>query len=67
MIPEAVTQVAAQVIGNDAAIALGGANGAFELNVYIPMMARNLLESFSCWPTSSRLFAEHVHRRPGRQ
>ena len=44
--PEAVTQVAAQVIGNDAAIAWGGAAGAFELNVYIPMMARNLLESF---------------------
>src|ERR1700740_3128050 len=46
VLPEAVTQVAAQVIGNDAAVAWGGANGAFELNVYIPMMARNLLESF---------------------
>src|ERR1700720_5014218 len=46
VIPEALTQVAAQVIGNDAAVAWGGANGAFELNVYIPMMARNLLESF---------------------
>ncbi|MGB3662718.1 class II fumarate hydratase, partial [Mycolicibacter algericus] len=41
VLPEAVTQVAAQVIGNDAAIAWGGGNGAFELNVYIPMMARN--------------------------
>jgi fumarate hydratase, class II len=55
---EAVTQVAAQVIGNDAAIAWGGANGAFELNVYIPMMARNLLESFKLLTNVSRLFAE---------
>src|SRR5690606_41805123 len=42
---EAVTQVAAQVIGNDAAVAFGGSQGNFELNVYMPMMARNLLES----------------------
>lgn len=58
VIPEAVTQVACQVIGNDAAIAFGGASGAFELNVYIPMMARNLLESFKLLTNSSRLFAE---------
>lgn len=58
VIPEAVTQVAAQVIGNDAAIAWGGANGAFELNVYIPMMARNMLESFKLLTNVSRLFAE---------
>ena len=58
VIPEAVTQVAAQVIGNDAAIAWGGANGAFELNVYIPMMARNVLESFKLLTNVSRLFAE---------
>ena len=58
VIPEAVTQVAAQVIGNDAAIAWGGGNGAFELNVYIPMMARNLLESFKILANVSRLFAE---------
>jgi fumarate hydratase class II len=45
VIPEAVTQVAAQVLGNDAAVAFGGSQGAFELNVYMPMMARNLLES----------------------
>jgi len=50
--------VAAQVIGNDAAIAFGGASGAFELNVYIPMMARNLLESFKILTNSARLFAE---------
>ena len=58
VIPEAVTQVAAQVIGNDAAVAWGGANGAFELNVYIPMMARNVLESFKLLTNVSRLFAE---------
>jgi fumarate hydratase class II len=45
VIPEVVCQVAAQVIGNDAAIAVGGMQGNFELNVQIPMMARNLLES----------------------
>jgi fumarate hydratase, class II len=55
---EAVTQVAAQVVGNDAAIAWGGAGGAFELNVYIPMMARNLLESFKLLSNVSTLFAE---------
>ena len=58
VIPEAITQVAAQVVGNDAAIAWGGAAGAFELNVYIPMMARNLLESFKLLTNGSRLFAE---------
>lgn len=58
VLPEAVTQVAAQVVGNDAAIAWGGAAGAFELNVYIPMMARNLLESFTLLANVSRLFAD---------
>ncbi|MCX5043864.1 class II fumarate hydratase [Aldersonia sp. NBC_00410] len=58
VLPEAVTQVAAQVIGNDAALAFGGASGAFELNVYIPMMARNLLESFKLLANVSRLFAD---------
>jgi fumarate hydratase, class II len=58
VLPEAVTQVAAQVIGNDAAVAWGGAGGAFELNVYIPMMARNLLESFKLLTNVSTLFAE---------
>ena len=43
VIPEVVTQVAAQVIGNDAAITVGGMQGHFELNVFIPLMARNLL------------------------
>ncbi len=58
VLPEATTQVAAQVIGNDAAIAWGGAAGAFELNVYIPVMARNLLESFTLLANVSRLFAD---------
>ena len=43
VIPEVVTQVAAQVIGNDTAITVGGMNGHFELNVYVPLIARNLL------------------------
>src|SRR5947209_5660683 len=58
VLPEAVTQVAAQVIGNDAAVAVGGLSGAFELNVYIPMMARNILESFKLLTNVSTLFAE---------
>ncbi len=58
VIPEVVTQVAAQVIGNDAAIAVGGMQGHFELNVFIPLMARNLLESIRLLASSSRLFAE---------
>ena len=55
---EAVAQVAAQVVGNDAAIAWSGAGGAFELNVYIPVMARNVLESIRLLSTVSRVFAE---------
>ena len=58
VLPEAVTQVAAQVVGNDAAVAWGGAGGAFELNVYIPMLARNVLESIRLLANVSRLFAD---------
>ncbi len=58
VLPEAVTQVAAQVVGNDATIAWSGAGGAFELNVYIPVMARNLLESIRLLANVSRLFAD---------
>jgi fumarate hydratase class II len=57
VLPEAVTQVAAQVIGNDAAVTVGALSGAFELNVYIPMMARNVLESFTLLTNVSKLFA----------
>ena len=45
VIPEVVTQVAAQVIGNDTAITVGGMQGHFELNVFVPLIARNLLDS----------------------
>jgi fumarate hydratase class II len=58
VIPEVVTQVAAQVIGNDTAITIGGMNGHFELNVYIPLMARNLLQSVALLASASRLLAE---------
>ena len=58
VIPEAVTQVGAQVIGNDAAVAFGGSQGAFELNVYMPMIARNVLESIRLLANVSRIFAE---------
>ena len=58
VIPEVVTQVAAQVIGNDSAIAIGGMQGHFELNVFIPMMARNLLDSVKLLASASRLLAE---------
>ncbi|MGH3029555.1 MAG: class II fumarate hydratase [Gaiellaceae bacterium] len=58
VIPEVVTQVAAQVIGNDAAIAAGGMQGHFELNAFVPMMARNLLGSIGLLASASRLFAE---------
>jgi fumarate hydratase class II len=58
VIPEVVTQVAAQVIGNDTAITVGGMGGHFELNVYIPLMARNLLQSIELLASASRLLAE---------
>lgn len=57
---ETATQVAAQVIGNDAAVAFGGASGQFELNVYIPMMARNVLESSRLLSNTARVFAERL-------
>ncbi len=58
VMPEVMTQVAAQVIGNDAAIAIGGMQGHFELNVFIPLMARNLLDSIRLLASASRLLAE---------
>jgi fumarate hydratase, class II len=58
VIPEVVTQVAAQVIGNDAAITVGGMQGHFELNVFVPVMARNLLQSVGLLASASRLLAE---------
>src|SRR5438128_9131168 len=58
VIPEVVTQVAAQVIGNDAAITIGGMQGHFELNVFVPLLARNLLESVELLSSSARLLDE---------
>ncbi|MGD7001759.1 class II fumarate hydratase [Corynebacterium halotolerans] len=57
---ETATQVSAQVIGNDAAVAFGGSQGQFELNVFIPMMARNVLESITLLANTSRVFAERL-------
>jgi fumarate hydratase, class II len=58
VVPEVVLQVAAQVIGNDAAITVGGLQGQFELNVRIPLIARNLLQSIHLLSTASVVFAE---------
>jgi len=58
VIPEALCMVCAQVIGNDAAIAFGGAAGNFELNVMLPMLARNVLESIRLLANTARLFAD---------
>jgi fumarate hydratase class II len=58
VIPEVVMQVGAQVIGNDVTITIGGLQGNFELNVRIPLIARNLLGSIHLLTTTSTLFAE---------
>jgi fumarate hydratase class II len=58
VLPEVVTQVAAQVIGNDAAVTVGGMQGHFELNVFVPVIARNVLDSIRLLSAASRLFAE---------
>jgi len=58
VIPEVVLQVAAQVIGNDAAITIGGMQGQFELNVRIPLIARNLLHSIRILSSAVTLLAE---------
>jgi fumarate hydratase class II len=62
VIPEVVTQVAAQVIGNDAAITVGGMQGHFELNVFVPLLARNLLQSIALLAAASRLLDEKCVR-----
>jgi fumarate hydratase class II len=58
VIPEAVAQIVAQVIGNDAAVAFGGAAGNLELNVMLPVIARNVLESIRLLANCSRLLAD---------
>jgi len=57
VIPEAVAMACAQVIGNDAAIAFAGTTGSFELNVMLPVMARNILESTTILARSSEHLA----------
>jgi fumarate hydratase, class II len=58
VIPEVVIQVSAQVIGNDTAITVAGTQGQFELNVRVPLMARNLLDSLKLLTRTARVFAE---------
>jgi len=58
VIPEVVLQVAAQVIGNDTAVTVAGTQGAFELNVRVPVIARNLFESIRILTSTSHLLAE---------
>jgi len=58
VVPEAVCQVVAQVIGNDAAVAFGGAAGNFELNVMMPVLAKNLLDSIALLASVSRALAD---------
>ncbi len=58
VIPEVVLQVAAQVIGNDTAVTVAGTQGAFELNVRVPMMARNVFESIRILTSASHMLAE---------
>jgi fumarate hydratase, class II len=58
VIPEVVLQVAAQVIGNDTAVTVAGTQGAFELNVRVPVIARNLFESIRVLTSASHMLAE---------
>ena len=67
VIPEVVLQVAAQVIGNDTAVTIGGMQGQFELNVRVPLIARNVLQSIHLLATASTALAEKVRRRRRRQ
>ena len=59
VIPEVVTQVSAQAIGNDMAITVGGMQGHLELNVFVPLIARNLLDSIRLLAAGARLLAEN--------
>ncbi len=58
VLAEVVTQVGAQVIGNDAAVAFAGSQGWFQLNTYQPLVGRNLLSSITLLTSSTRLFAD---------
>ena len=67
VIPEVVLQVAAQVIGNDTAVSVAGTQGNFELNVRVPMMARNVFDSITLLTSASRLLAEKCVDGAGRE
>ena len=58
VLAEVITQVSVQVMGNDAAVAFAGSQGHFELNVFVPLMARNLLESIRLLTGACRVFAD---------
>ena len=58
VIPEAVAMVAAQVIGNDATIAIGGQSGNFQLNVMLPVIAHNLIQSIELLTNAARALAD---------
>ncbi|MER5636776.1 class II fumarate hydratase [Kitasatospora sp. NPDC002227] len=60
VLPEVVLMVAAQVVGNDATVTLAGASGNFELNVMLPVIARNVLESVRLLASSTRLLADRA-------
>ncbi len=60
VIPEMMMQVSAQVIGNDTAITFSAANGNFELNTMLPIMAHNILESISILTTGAKVFTEKL-------
>ena len=62
VIPEVVLQVAAQVIGNDTAITIGGMQGNFELNVRVPLIARNLLSSITLLTAAATVLNEKCVR-----
>ena len=63
VVPEVVIQVADQVIGNDAAITMAGSQGQFELNVRVPLIARNLLDSIKLLAAASRTARREVRQR----
>jgi fumarate hydratase class II len=60
VVPEAVTMIAAQVIGNDATVTIGGQSGNFQLNVMLPVIAYNLLQSLELLSIASRNLADHA-------
>ncbi len=60
VVPEAVTMIAAQVIGNDATVTIGGQSGNFQLNVMLPVIAYNLLQSVELLSIASRNLADHA-------